>query len=74
VHSVSDPFPYFGTTATNPHFNNKSDEFRPKSGGKWGKLEGAGGKLVYLSLLTKAEYYNAVLDTADLSAVVRRNE
>lgn len=72
MHSVSDPFTYFGNTATNLHFNNDSGELRLKSDGKWGKLEGAGGKLVYLSLLTEAEYYNAVLDIADLSAVVAK--
>ena len=40
-----------------------------------GKVEKIADKLVYLSQLTGAEYYNAVVDTTDVSAVVvRRNK
>jgi hypothetical protein len=44
-----------------------------KSGEKiGGKVEKVGDKLVYLSQLTGAEYYDAVVDTAEVSAVVVR--
>jgi hypothetical protein len=51
-------------------------ELRLKSGEKiGGKVEKIADKLVYLSQLTGAEYYDAVVDTADVSAViVRRNK
>jgi len=40
-----------------------------------GKVEKIADKLVYLSQLTGTEYYNAVVDTTDVSAVVvRRNK
>jgi len=48
-------------------------ELRLKSGEKiGGKVEKFGDKLVYLSQLAGAEYYDAVVDTADVSAVVVR--
>jgi hypothetical protein len=48
-------------------------ELRMKSGEKIaGKLEKVGDKLVHLSALTGAEFYDAAIDTADVSAVVVR--
>jgi len=48
-------------------------ELRLKSGEKiGGKVEKIADKLVYLSQLTGAEYYDAVVDTGDVSAVVVR--
>ena len=51
-------------------------ELRLKAGEKiGGKVEKIADKLVYLSQLTGAEFYDAVVDTADVSAVViRRNK
>ena len=51
-------------------------ELRLKSGEKiGGKVEKIADKLVYLSQLTGAEYYDAVVDTGDVSAlVVRRSK
>ncbi|MFN2541916.1 MAG: hypothetical protein ABR514_07095 [Chthoniobacterales bacterium] len=48
-------------------------ELRMKSGEKIaGKLEKVGDKLVQVSQLTGAEFYDAAVDTADVSAVVVR--
>jgi hypothetical protein len=48
-------------------------ELRMKSGEKIaGKVEKVGDKLVHLSALTGAEFYDAAVDTADVSAVVVR--
>ena len=48
-------------------------ELRLKSGEKiGGKVEKIADKLVYLSQLTGAEYYDAVVDTGDVFAVVVR--
>ena len=48
-------------------------ELRMKSGEKIaGKLEKVGDKLVQLSQLTGAEFYDAAVDSADVSAVVVR--
>ena len=48
-------------------------ELRMKSGEKiGGKVEKVGDKLVQLSQLTGAEFYDGVVDVADISAVVAR--
>ena len=48
-------------------------ELRMKSGEKIaGKVEKVGDKLVHLSQLTGAEFYDAAVDTGDVSAVVVR--
>lgn len=48
-------------------------ELRMKSGEKiGGKIEKVGDKVVHLSQLTGAEFYDAAVDTADVSAVVIR--
>lgn len=48
-------------------------ELRMKSGEKIaGKLEKVGDKLVHLSQLTGAEFYDAAVDAGDISAVVVR--
>jgi hypothetical protein len=48
-------------------------ELRMKSGEKIaGKLEKVGDKLVHLSALTGAEFYDAAVDAGDVSAVVVR--
>jgi hypothetical protein len=48
-------------------------ELRMKSGEKIaGKIEKVGDKLVHLSQLTGAEFFDAAVDTADVSAVVVR--
>ena len=53
----------------------QSVELRLKSGEKiGGKVEKIGDKLVYLTQLTGAEYYEAVVEMADLSAVVVRSK
>lgn len=50
-------------------------ELRLKSGEKIaGKIEKVGDKLVHLSALTGAEFYDAAVDTADVSAVVVRTK
>lgn len=50
-------------------------ELRMKSGEKiGGKIEKVGDKLVHLSQLTGAEFYDAAIDTADVSAVVVRTK
>jgi hypothetical protein len=50
-------------------------ELRMKSGEKIaGKLEKVGDKLVQLSQLTGAEFYDAAVDAADVSAVVVRTK
>jgi hypothetical protein len=50
-------------------------ELRMKSGEKiGGKLEKVGDKLVHLSALTGAEFYDAAIDTSDVSAVVVRTK
>jgi hypothetical protein len=50
-------------------------ELRMKSGEKIaGKVEKVGDKLVHLSQLTGAEFYDAAVDTADVSAVVVRTK
>jgi hypothetical protein len=50
-------------------------ELRMKSGEKiGGKLEKVGDKLVHLSQLTGAEFFDAAVDTADVSAVVVRTK
>lgn len=50
-------------------------ELRMKSGEKiGGKVEKVGDKLVHLSQLTGAEFYDAAIDTADVSAVVVRTK
>jgi hypothetical protein len=48
-------------------------ELRMKSGEKIaGKVEKIGDKLVHLSQLTGAEFFDAAVDTADVAAVVIR--
>jgi hypothetical protein len=48
-------------------------ELRMKSGEKIaGKVEKVGDKLVHLSQLTGAEFFDAAVDTADVAAVVVR--
>ena len=50
-------------------------ELRMKSGEKiGGKVEKVGDKLVHLSQLTGAEFFDAAVDTADVSAVVVRTK
>jgi hypothetical protein len=50
-------------------------ELRMKSGEKiGGKLEKVGDKLVHLSQLTGAEFFDAAVDAADVSAVVVRTK
>ena len=50
-------------------------ELRMKSGEKIaGKVEKVGDKLVHLSTLTGAEFFDAAVDTADVSAVVIRTK
>ena len=50
-------------------------ELRMNSGEKIaGKVERVGDKLVHLSALTGAEFYDAAVDTADVSAVVIRTK
>jgi 2-methylaconitate cis-trans-isomerase PrpF len=50
-------------------------ELRMKSGEKiGGKVEKVGDKLVHLSALTGAEFYDAAVDAADVSAVVVRTK
>jgi hypothetical protein len=50
-------------------------ELRMNSGEKIaGKVEKVGDKLVHLSALTGAEFYDAAVDTADISAVVIRTK
>jgi len=50
-------------------------ELRMKSGEKIaGKVEKVGDKLVHISQLTGAEFYDAAVDTADVSAVVVRTK
>ena len=50
-------------------------ELRMKSGEKIaGKLEKVGDKLVQLSQLTGAEFYDAAVDASDVSAVVVRTK
>ena len=48
-------------------------ELRMKSGEKIaGKVEKVGDKLVHLSQLTGAEFFDAAVDTADVAAVIVR--
>jgi hypothetical protein len=48
-------------------------ELRMKSGEKiGGKIEKVGDKLVHLSQLTGAEFFDAAVDTADVAAVIVR--
>ena len=50
-------------------------ELRMKSGEKIaGKIEKVGDKLVHLSQLTGAEFYDAAVDAGDISAVVIRTK
>jgi len=50
-------------------------ELRMKSGEKiGGKVEKIGDKLVHLSQLTGAEFFDAAVDTADVAAVVVRTK
>jgi hypothetical protein len=50
-------------------------ELRMKSGEKiGGKIEKVGDKLVHLSQLTGAEFYDAAVDAGDVSAVVVRTK
>jgi hypothetical protein len=50
-------------------------ELRMKSGEKIsGKVEKVGDKLVHLSQLTGAEFFDAVVDTADIAAVILRTK
>ncbi len=50
-------------------------ELRMKSGEKiGGKLEKVGDKLVHVSQLTGAEFFDAAVDTADVAAVVVRTK
>ena len=50
-------------------------ELRMKSGEKiGGKLEKVGDKLVHLSQLTGAEFFDAAVEAADVSAVVVRTK
>jgi hypothetical protein len=48
-------------------------ELRMKSGEKiGGKIDKTGDKLVYLSQVTGAEYFDAVVDMSDVAAVIVR--
>jgi hypothetical protein len=50
-------------------------ELRMKSGEKIaGKIEKVGDKLVHLSQLTGAEFFDAAVDTADVAAVIVRTK
>jgi hypothetical protein len=50
-------------------------ELRMKSGEKiGGKIEKVGDKLVHLAQLTGAEFFDAAVDAADISAVVVRTK
>jgi hypothetical protein len=50
-------------------------ELRMKSGEKiGGKIEKVGDKLVHLSQLTGAEFFDAAVDTSDVAAVVVRTK
>jgi hypothetical protein len=50
-------------------------ELRMKSGEKiGGKIEKVGDKLVHLSQLTGAEFFDAAVDTSDVAAVVIRTK
>ena len=50
-------------------------ELRMKSGEKiGGKVEKVGDKLVHLSQLTGAEFFEAAVDTADVAAVIVRTK
>jgi uncharacterized lipoprotein YajG len=50
-------------------------ELRMKSGEKiGGKVEKVGDKLVHLSQLTGAEFFDAAVDTADIAAVIVRTK
>ena len=50
-------------------------ELRMNSGEKiGGKVEKVGDKLVHLSQLTGAEFFDAAIDTADVSAVIVRTK
>lgn len=50
-------------------------ELRMKSGEKLGgKVEKVGDKLVHLSQLTGAEFFDAVVDTSDVAAVIVRTK
>jgi hypothetical protein len=50
-------------------------ELRMKSGEKiGGKVEKVGDKLVHLSQLTGAEFFDAAVDAADIAAVVVRTK
>ena len=50
-------------------------ELRMNSGEKIaGKVEKVGDKLVHLSQLTGAEFFDAAVDTADVSAVIVRTK
>ena len=50
-------------------------ELRMKSGEKMGgKVEKVGDKLVHLSQLTGAEFFDAAIDTADIAAVLVRTK
>jgi len=50
-------------------------ELRMKSGEKiGGKLEKVGDKLVHLSQLTGAEFFEAAVDAADVAAVIVRTK
>ena len=50
-------------------------ELRMKSGEKMGgKIEKVGDKLVHLSQLAGAEFFDAAVDTADIAAVIVRTK
>jgi hypothetical protein len=50
-------------------------ELRMKSGEKIaGKIEKVGDKLVHLSQLTGAEFFDAAVDTSDVAAVIVRTK
>jgi hypothetical protein len=50
-------------------------ELRMKSGEKiGGKVEKVGDRLVHLSQLTGAEFFDAAVDTADVAAVIVRTK
>jgi hypothetical protein len=50
-------------------------ELRMKSGEKiGGKVEKVGDKLVHLSQLTGAEFFDAAVDTSDVAAVIVRTK
>ncbi|PYI93122.1 MAG: hypothetical protein DME97_07390 [Verrucomicrobia bacterium] len=50
-------------------------ELRMKSGEKiGGKIEKVGDKLVHLSQLTGAEFFDAAVDSADIAAVIVRTK